>query len=96
MINEIIDWIFRNITYCIVIFVVLFIVFKFWPFLLFGLLIVVMWHLETIWNRNKKPKKIIVDKNYIQNKRKDELIVLGIFAFVLLVFIFIFFSIIFS
>lgn len=96
MIEKTTNWIFSSIASCIAFTTVFIIAFKFWPYLLFGLLVVVMWHLETIWNRNKKPQKIIVDKNYIQNKRKDELIVLGISAFIWLIFIFMFFSIIFS
>lgn len=91
MIGRLIDWIFSSIAFsitCVIALIMLGVALKYWPCLLFGLLLVVVWHLETVWNRRKKPKKITIDKNYIRNKRKDELAVLGIFAFVIFVFIF--------
>lgn len=91
MIGRLIDWIFSSIAFsitCVIALIMLGVALKYWPCLLFGLLLVVVWHLETVWNRRKKPKKITIDKNYIRNKRKDEFTVLGVFAFVIFVFIF--------
>lgn len=89
--GKLINWISDSIAFsitCLIVLIILGVALKYWSCLLFGLLLVVVWHLETVWNRRKKPKKIIIDKNYIRNKRKDELIVLGVFAFVIFVFIF--------
>lgn len=89
--GKLINWISDSIAFsitCLIVLIILGVALKYWSCLLFGLLLVVVWHLETVWNRRKKPKKITIDKNYIRNKRKDELIVLGVFAFVIFVFIF--------
>ena len=97
--GKLINWISDSIAFsitCLIVLIILGVSLKYWPCLLFGLLLVVVWHLETVWNRRKKPKKITIDKNYIRNKRKDELIVMGVFAFVLFVFIFAVFSVVFA
>jgi hypothetical protein len=57
MIGRLIDWIFSSIAFCItcvIALIILGVALKYWPCLLFGLLLVVVWHLETVFNKKNQ------------------------------------------